>query len=102
MKKALIGVVILCSLGFAAFQYSNYPASISGTLTANDCIKAGPGPNQIQDAGSACGGGTGDVTAAATLASTAIITGGGSKAVQTPSATSTLDSSGNASFAGTF
>lgn len=49
------------------------------------------------------GGGSGTVTVvgAGSLTSTAIVTGGGSQAVQTPSATSTLDSSGNASFPGT-
>ena len=41
------------------------------------------------------------VTSAASLTSTAIMTGGGSQASQTPSTTSTLDASGNASFAGT-
>lgn len=40
-------------------------------------------------------------TAAGTLTSTALMTGGGSKATQTPSATSTLDSSGNMILAGT-
>lgn len=40
------------------------------------------------------------VTSAASLTSTAFMTGAGSQASQTPSATSTLDSSGNASFAG--
>lgn len=40
-------------------------------------------------------------TSAAALTSTALMTGAGSQATQTPSATSTLDSSGNASFAGT-
>lgn len=41
------------------------------------------------------------VTAAAALTSTAIMTGGGSRASQTPSATATLDSSGNISTPGT-
>jgi hypothetical protein len=41
------------------------------------------------------------VTGAATLTSTAIVTGGGTEAVQTPSATSTLNSSGNMALAGT-
>jgi fibronectin-binding autotransporter adhesin len=40
------------------------------------------------------------VTSAAALTSTAIMTGGGSQASQTPSATSTLDSSGNITLAG--
>lgn len=41
------------------------------------------------------------VVGAGTLTSTAFVTGGGSQTVQTASATSALDSSGNASFAGT-
>jgi len=40
------------------------------------------------------------VTSAASLTSTALMTGGGSQASQTPSSTSTLDSSGNAKFPG--
>ncbi len=42
----------------------------------------------------------GNVTAAATLTSTAVVTGAGTTAVQTPSATTTLDSSGNYSSPG--
>ena len=47
------------------------------------------------------GSGTVTVVGAGSLTSTAFTTGGGSQTIQTPSATSTLDSSGNASFAGT-
>lgn len=45
-------------------------------------------------------GGTGNVTNSGTLTSTAFATGAGTTVIQTPSATSTLDSSGNAAFAG--
>lgn len=49
-------------------------------------------------------GGLGTVTVvgAGSLTSTALVTGGGSQALQTPSATSTLDSSGNMHLAGTY
>jgi hypothetical protein len=50
------------------------------------------------------GGGTGTVTVvgAGSLTSTAIMTGGGTTESQTPSATSTLDASGNLGIAGNF
>lgn len=54
-------------------------------------VKVGP---------SSGGSGTVTVVGSGSLTSTAIVTGGGTTTVQTPSATSTLDSSGNASFAG--
>ena len=44
---------------------------------------------------------SGNVTAGATLTSTAIVTGAGGSAIQTPSATATLDTSGNLSTTGT-
>lgn len=47
-------------------------------------------------------GGGGNVTAGGTLTSTALVTGAGTTAIQTPSATSTLDSSGNVAIPGTF
>lgn len=46
------------------------------------------------------GGGTGNVTAASTLASAAIMTGAGTTAAQTPAVTATLDGSGNFSTPG--
>lgn len=46
-------------------------------------------------------GGTVTVVSAGSLTSTAIVTGGGTTTLQTPSATSTMDSSGNMSLAGT-
>lgn len=48
------------------------------------------------------GGGSGTVTvvSSGSLTSTALVTGGGTTTLQTPSATSTLDSSGNLSLAG--
>jgi len=50
----------------------------------------------------AAGGGSGTVTVvgAGSLTSTALVTGGGTTTLQTPSATTTLDSSGNLSIAG--
>lgn len=47
------------------------------------------------------GGGTVTVVGAGSLTSTAIVTGGGAQALQTPSATTTLDTSGNVSTPGT-
>lgn len=51
----------------------------------------------------AVGGGSGTVTvkSSGSLTDTAFVTGNGTTVVQTPSATSTLDASGNASFPGT-
>lgn len=48
----------------------------------------------------AASGGTVTVVAAGSLTSTALVTGGGSQTIQTPSATTTLDSSGNISTPG--
>lgn len=76
-----------------------YPivTGFSTTTTDSDCAKyKGTTGWQIQDAGNPC------VTSAAALTSTAFMTGAGSQNSQTPSATSTLDSSGNAIFAGSF
>lgn len=68
-----------------------YMDSATGNLY--DC----PAGSWVQaGSGSASSG----VTAAGTLTSTALVTGGGTKTVQTPSATSTLDTSGNLIAAG--
>ncbi len=48
------------------------------------------------------GSGTVTVVGAGSLTSTAIVTGGGSQAIQTPSATATMDTSGNISTPGGF
>jgi hypothetical protein len=50
---------------------------------------------------SPAGSGTVTVVGSGTLTNTALVTGGGAQTVQTPSATSTLDSSGNEILAGT-
>lgn len=59
----------------------------------------------LTSSGGSClsGGGAGTVTVVGggSLAATAIVTGGGTTTLQTPSATSTLNSSGNMSLAGT-
>lgn len=70
-------------------------AGTNVTLTTNNAAKS----VTINSTGS----GTGTVTVAGggNLTSTAFMTGGGSQVSQTPSATSTLDASGNAVFAGT-
>ncbi len=66
------------------------PSGICTSVAAANWVQIGGG-----------GGGTGNVTAAATLTSTAIMTGAGTTAAQTPAATATLDSSGNLSSPGT-
>lgn len=74
---------------------------INGTLptvdtkpTVGDCVQFDANGQPESDASGPC------TTAAATLTSTAIVTGAGAKGVQTPSATSTLSSGGNMSLAG--
>ena len=57
--------------------------------------------SSIQTQLNAKGPGTVTVVGAGSLTSTALVTGGGSQTVQTPSATATLDSSGNFSTTGT-
>src|SRR5208283_1232483 len=66
----------------------------SGVSVATASIRLAPIPPT--------GGGTGTVTvvSSGSLTSTAIVTGGGSQTLQTPSATSTLSSAGNMSLAG--
>jgi hypothetical protein len=65
------------------------PSGICTSVAAANWVQIGGG-----------GGGTGNVTAASTLVSTAIATGGGTTAIQTPAATATLDTSGNFSTPG--
>lgn len=71
--------------------------------TNGQVLTAGtPGGGNVQTSwGTPGGGGTVTVVGAGSLTSTAIVTGGGTTTLQTPSATSTLNSSGNASFPGT-
>jgi hypothetical protein len=67
-----------------------------------DCIVAAGSRCQVQSTlGNAAGGsGTVTVVSSGNLTSTALVTGGGTQTLQTPSATSTLDSSGNLALAG--
>ena len=74
----------------------------TGTLTSGNCAQWDANGNLVQASG-ACGtGGAGTVTVvgAGSLTSTAIVTGGGTTTIQTPSATATLDASGNLSTPG--
>jgi len=71
------------------------------TLTGGTNITLTQSGQDISIAASG-GGGSGTVTNAAALTNTAIMTGAGSNAAQTPSATSTLSSGGNMSLPGTF
>lgn len=78
-------------------------ATTTGTLTSGRCVEIDGSGNLVQ-AAAACGsgGGSGTVTvvASGSLTSTALVTGGGTTTLQTPSATATLDSSGNMSLPG--
>jgi hypothetical protein len=77
---------------------------IAAAGTANDCVKLAANGIDIVDNGSACGsGGSGTVTvvSSGSLTSTALVTGGGTTTLQTPSATATLSSGGNMSLPGT-
>ena len=62
------------------------------------------GPTGVTGATGASGSGSGTVTVVGSgnLTSTALVTGGGTQTIQTPSATATLDSSGNLSIPGGF
>lgn len=86
-------------LSFTDVTTSNATTSQHGLL-----LKLGGGTTNFLRAdgtwAAPSGSGTVTVVSSGTLTSTAIVTGGGSQTLQTPSATSTLDSSGNAAFAG--
>lgn len=88
-RFAVSGLTNIC------VYYSTYS---SGTAIAN--IQASPTAASLSIGG---GGSSGTVTvkSSGSLTDTAFVTGNGTTVVQTPSATSTLDSSGNASFPGT-
>jgi hypothetical protein len=87
----------------------NAPSGFTGNLLdfhvngGNSVAKLDYQGNITVTSCSGCGTGTGTVTVvgAGNLTSTAIMTGGGSQASQTPSATATLNSSGNMSLPGT-
>jgi hypothetical protein len=68
--------------------------------TPGDCIAFGAVPPFLVDTGSGCGSGSGFIQSHGTLTTTAIVTDFDATHVQTPSATSTLDSSGDAAFQG--
>jgi hypothetical protein len=77
-------------------------ATTTGTLTSGRCAEFDASGNLVQAAaGCAAGSGTVSVVGAGSLTSTALVTGGGTTLVQTPSATATLDASGNVSTPGT-
>lgn len=78
------------------------PYELDASLpVAGNCLKAGTATGSIMDAGSACGGsGTVTVVSAGSLASNAIMTGGGAQASQTPNSATTVDSGGNISTPG--
>jgi len=72
-----------------------------GLLFACGLFAQIPSPGGIAGGGGSSGGGPNAVTSTTTLTDGAFATGSGNKVVKTPSATSTLDASGNAVLAGT-
>lgn len=78
------------------------PASAAGTWSLTLPTSGGTSGYFLQTNGSGVGtwAAAVSVVSAGTLTSTAIVTGGGSQTLQTPSATSTMDSSGNISTPG--
>lgn len=79
----------------AVAQGANITYSLPATVGAAGTFLRDNAGNGVLD-----WAGSGNVTNSGTLTSTAIVTGGGTTVVQAPSATSTLDSSGNMSLAG--
>lgn len=89
---------------YTAFKAQAQSANITYTLPAT----VGASGTVLTDAAGngtlswvAAGAGTVTVVSSGSLTSTAVVTGGGSTALQTPSATTTLDTSGNFSTPGT-
>lgn len=84
------------AVAMAASTTYTWPAAAA---TAGQVLTAGATPTALEWTTPA-GGGTVTVVGAGALTSTAFVTGGGTTTLQTPSTTSTLDSSGNAVFVG--
>lgn len=80
------------------------PYRATTTPTSGNCVQWGAN-GILGEASAACGSGGGSgtvvVVGGGTVTNTALVTGGGSQAIQTPSATATLDTSGNLSTPGT-
>lgn len=85
------------AVAMAASTTYTWPATAA---TAGQVLTAGATPTALEWTTPA-GGGTVTVVSSGSLTSTALVTGGGTTTLQTPSATSTLDSSGNIALAGT-
>lgn len=83
----------------AVAQGANITYSLPATVGAAGTFLRDNAGNGVLDW--ATPSGSGNVTNSGTLTSTALVTGAGTTVVQTPSATATLDSSGNISLPGT-
>lgn len=81
-------------------QSANITYSLPATVGASGTVLTDAAGNGVLS-WVAAGAGTVTVVGAGSLTSTALVTGGGSATLQTPSATATMDSSGNISTPGT-
>jgi hypothetical protein len=93
LKKLAI-LSVFC--GFAVAQTKDVSNRITNITGSTQCLHVNSA-GLISGTGSDCGvsGGTVTVVGGGSLTSTALVTGGGTTLVQTPSATATLDTSGN-------
>jgi len=95
MRNLLKFAAVLLLL--APCAYGQEKSKLEGFRTK---LIPGHGFPQIVNPGGGSGSGTVTVVGSGSLTSTALVTGGGTTTIQTPSATSTLDSSGNLVLAG--
>lgn len=96
MQKPVIIFAIFAGLASSQTKdVSNRTTNITGSTQCLHVNSAGLISGTGADCGAGGGGGTVSVVASGSLTSTALITGGGTTLVQTPSATATLDTSGN-------
>lgn len=71
LPRALLIIGVLILAAFPASSQVGGGISQSGNVTTNDCVKWGPGPSQVQDAGATCGsGGTGNALFGTTTGNT--------------------------------
>lgn len=94
----LFGSVVVS--GQTAVTASANPTTLTLVAGTNVTITTDNTAKSVTINSTGAGTGTVTVVGAGSLTSTALVTGGGTQTLQTPSATSTLDSSGNLSVAG--